>query len=146
MSTITYKLTPLIQATFFFFKTHTTAVDSFKHSQQTGLLPSAIGCALFVTFQIILKSMSLRFRSQTYFGSLVSFLYTLHLKIFMISVSESELSISWCRTSSQESSPNGNGPLSNYVCILQRNYINSVLDFISVKGTISISYLTLKLF
>ena len=40
-----------------FFNAYTTAVDSFKHSLQTGLLLSAIGYALFNTFQVILKSM-----------------------------------------------------------------------------------------
>ena len=60
---------------------YTTAVDSFKHSLQTGLLPSAVGCALFITSQVSLKSMFFFcFRSQTYFESSVSFSYTPPLK------------------------------------------------------------------
>ena len=58
MSTKRYEFTPLIKQPSF-CNAYTTAVDSFKHSLQTGLLPSAIGCALFITSQIILKSMLL---------------------------------------------------------------------------------------
>ena len=43
MSTRRYKFTPLLSKQSFFFNAFTTAVDSFKHSLQTGLLPSAIG-------------------------------------------------------------------------------------------------------
>ena len=38
-----------------FFNTYTMVVDFLKHIQQTGLLPSAIHCAVFVTFQIVPK-------------------------------------------------------------------------------------------
>ena len=50
-----------------FFNAYTTAVDSFKHSLQKGLLPYAIGCALFISSQINLKSMFLRFRLKSMF-------------------------------------------------------------------------------
>ena len=55
-------------------------VSTLMHSLHTRLLPSAIGCAHFITSQIILKSMFLRFRLQTYFESTVSFLYMPRLK------------------------------------------------------------------
>ena len=55
MSTRWYKFTSLIQA-IFFFNAYTKAVDCFKHRLQTGFLPSAIGCALFITSQVVLKS------------------------------------------------------------------------------------------
>ena len=54
-----------------FFNALTTAVDSFRHSLKTGLLLSAISCALFNTSQVILKSMFLSLRPQTYFESFV---------------------------------------------------------------------------
>ena len=76
-----------------FFNAYITAVDSFKHSLQTGLLPSAIGCALFITSQVNLKSMFLRLRPQTYFESSVLFSYTPPLKdFFMVGIPKSELS------------------------------------------------------
>ena len=46
-----------------FFNTYTTVVDLLKHIQKTGLLPSAIDCALFNSSQDILKSKFLRFRT-----------------------------------------------------------------------------------
>ena len=87
MSTRRYEFTPTNLLKIFkqpsFFNACTTAVDSFKHSLQTGLLPSAIGCALFITSQVNLKSMFLRFRPQTYFESSVSLSYTPPLKDFL---------------------------------------------------------------
>ena len=41
----------------YLFNAYRTAVDSFKHSLKTELLPSAICCALLNTSQVILKSM-----------------------------------------------------------------------------------------
>ena len=52
MSTRRYEFTPLFKQPSF-IKAYTTAVDLFKHSLQTGLLPSAIGCTLFITSQVI---------------------------------------------------------------------------------------------
>ena len=54
-----------------FFNACTTAVDSFKHSLQTGLLPFALDCTVFITCLLTLKSMFLRFRSQKHFESSV---------------------------------------------------------------------------
>ena len=67
----------------YFFNAYTTAVDSFNQSLQTRLLPSAIDCVLFITSQVVLNSMFLRFRSQTYFESSVSFSNTPTLKDFL---------------------------------------------------------------
>ena len=86
------EFTPLVKATLFFQRIH-NGFDYFTHSLQTGLLPSATGCALFINSQVILKSMFLRFRSQTYFESSVSFSYRPPLKyFFIISISDSGLS------------------------------------------------------
>ena len=43
------------------------------HSVNTGLLPSSIGCAIFITSQEILKSMFLCFKLETYFERSVLF-------------------------------------------------------------------------
>ena len=64
------------------FSAYTTAVASLRQILHIGLLPSGIGCAFFITFQDISKSMSLRFKPQTYFESSVLFLYLPPLKYF----------------------------------------------------------------
>lgn len=56
MTSKLYELAPLIKA-FLIFNAYITAVNSFKLSLQRKLLPSIIGCALFITTQVILNSM-----------------------------------------------------------------------------------------
>ena len=45
----------------------------FYTQSTTGLLLSAIGCALFITFKVILKSIFLRFKLQNYLNNFRSY-------------------------------------------------------------------------